>query len=84
MLALVAAALVLARLPGGAAMDNGLAMTPPMGWSTWNTFRCNISEALIRQSAESLVSSGLAAAGYKCVAAPRCDRSRWAYALVCC
>ena len=24
------------------ALDNGLAKTPPMGWMTWERFRCNI------------------------------------------
>ena len=23
-----------------AALDNGLALTPPMGWNDWNTFGC--------------------------------------------
>ena len=23
-------------------LDNGLARTPPMGWLTWERFRCNI------------------------------------------
>ncbi len=48
-------------------LDNGLGLTPPMGWNTWNKFACNINEDLIRQSADALVSSGLAAKGYKYV-----------------
>lgn len=24
------------------ALDNGLALTPPMGWLAWQRFRCNI------------------------------------------
>jgi alpha-N-acetylgalactosaminidase len=24
------------------ALDNGLALTPPMGWLTWQRFRCNM------------------------------------------
>ena len=23
-------------------LDNGLALTPPMGWTNWERFRCNI------------------------------------------
>ena len=23
-------------------LDNGLALTPPMGWLSWERFRCNI------------------------------------------
>lgn len=43
----------------------GLALTPPMGWNTWNKFACNISEQLIRESADALVSSGMRDAGYQ-------------------
>jgi alpha-galactosidase len=44
-----------------------LAPTPPMGWNSWNTFGCNINEQLIRTTADAMVSSGMAAAGYKYV-----------------
>ena len=49
------------------ALDNGLGATPPLGWSTWNTFGCSISDALVRQAADTIVSSGMAAAGYQYV-----------------
>ena len=26
----------------------GLALTPPMGWNTWNKFACNVSDELVR------------------------------------
>ena len=39
-------------------------MTPPMGWNSWNTFGNNISEELIQQTADTMVSSGLRDAGY--------------------
>ena len=39
-------------------------MTPPMGWNSWNHFGCNVSEQLIRDTADSLVSSGMRDAGY--------------------
>lgn len=42
----------------------GLAMTPPMGWNSWNTFATNIDEKLVKETADRMVSSGLAAAGY--------------------
>jgi hypothetical protein len=29
-----------------------LALTPPMGWNSWNKFACNVSDALIRETAE--------------------------------
>lgn len=46
-------------------LDNGLGKTPPMGWNSWNKFHCNINEQLIKQTADLLVSTGLAAKGYK-------------------
>jgi alpha-galactosidase len=46
------------------ALNNGLALTPQMGFNTWNHFHCNISETLIRATADALVSSGLASMGY--------------------
>ena len=35
------------------------------GWNSWNHFHRNISEKLIQQTADALVSTGLAAAGYQ-------------------
>jgi len=49
------------------ALDNGLARTPPMGFNDWNAFGCNVSEALIKQTADFFVSSGMKAAGYEYV-----------------
>jgi alpha-galactosidase len=43
----------------------GLALTPPMGWNTWNTFQGKISEALIKEMADALISSGMQKAGYR-------------------
>ena len=42
-----------------------LAKTPPMGWNSWNTFGENISEALIRETADAMVETGLRDAGYE-------------------
>ena len=41
-----------------------LALTPPMGWNSWNYFSCNVSEELIRETADAMVSSGMKDAGY--------------------
>jgi len=38
--------------------------TPMMGWSSWNNFRVNIDEKLIKEQADALVKSGLKNAGY--------------------
>ena len=42
-----------------------LARTPPMGWNSWNRFGCDVSEKLIRETADALVSSGMRDAGYQ-------------------
>ena len=39
--------------------------TPPMGWNTWNTFGENISEQLIRETADVMVNEGLLDLGYE-------------------
>jgi len=44
-----------------------LALTPPMGWNSWNKFGCNVSDKLIREMADAMVSSGMQAAGYQYV-----------------
>jgi alpha-galactosidase len=36
-------------------LDNGLGLTPQMGWNSWNHFGCKINEALIRKTADLLV-----------------------------
>ena len=45
-------------------LDNGVGITPPMGWNSWNKFGCMINEKLIMSTIDTLVSSGLAKAGY--------------------
>ena len=47
------------------AYDNGLGLTPPMGWNSWNHFGCNIHQDLIQQTAHALVNLGLDKAGYR-------------------
>lgn len=41
-----------------------LGATPPMGWNSWNKFACDISEALAKETADAMVSTGLKDAGY--------------------
>jgi len=41
-----------------------LALTPPMGWNSWNTFQTNINEQLVKGIADVMVSSGMKDAGY--------------------
>ena len=47
--------------------STSLAPTPPMGWNSWNKFGCNVSDKLIREMADAVVSSGMQAAGYQYV-----------------
>ncbi|KAK3801463.1 hypothetical protein RRG08_010046 [Elysia crispata] len=59
------------------ALDNGLARTPPMGWLSWERFRCNtdckndpehcISEQLYKRQADLMVSEGYRDVGYEYV-----------------
>ncbi|XP_020213174.1 alpha-galactosidase 3-like [Cajanus cajan] len=49
---------------GGFQLSNGLAQTPQMGWNSWNFFACNINETVIKETADALVSTGLADLGY--------------------
>jgi alpha-galactosidase len=43
----------------------GLALTPPMGWNSWNTFQTNINEQLVKETADIIISSGMKDAGYR-------------------
>ena len=42
-------------LPLARAADNGLALLPPMGWRSWNTFYADIDDAKIRSQIDALV-----------------------------
>ena len=44
-----------------------LAKTPPMGWNTWNTFRLNINEDLVKDAVDIFIEKGLKDAGYQYV-----------------
>ena len=44
---------------------NQLAKTPPMGWMTWNLFKGDISEQLIKETADAMVEHGFRDAGYE-------------------
>jgi len=41
-----------------------LAMTPPMGWNSWNAFEKDIDEGKIKEIADAMVASGMRDAGY--------------------
>jgi alpha-galactosidase len=56
-----------AQTSGRTESPSQLAQTPPMGWNSWNKFACNVSEQLIRETADAMVRSGMQAAGYQYV-----------------
>jgi alpha-galactosidase len=51
---------------------DALALTPPMGWNSWNKFGCDVSERLIRGAADAIVASGMKDAGYQYVVIDDC------------
>lgn len=51
---------------------NSLAMTPPMGWNSWNKFNCDVSEKLIIEIADAMVETGMKDAGYEYVIIDDC------------
>ncbi|MDE3199943.1 MAG: glycoside hydrolase family 27 protein [Acidobacteriota bacterium] len=44
--------------------SNGLAKTPPMGWNSWNLFKSKVTDKLVREIADAMVTSGMRDAGY--------------------
>ena len=48
-------------------LDNGLALTPPMGWNSYNAYSCSPNEEIMRSNADALVDLGLAELGYRYV-----------------
>lgn len=58
--------------PASYPSENGLALTPPMGWNDWSYYQCNISQSLILSEAHALITSGLARDGYRYVNVDDC------------
>lgn len=53
-------------LPSALGHDNGLALTPQMGWNTWNYFGCDVSEDTIVSAAKAMIQYDLPKYGYEC------------------
>ena len=49
-----------------------LASTPPMGWNDWAHYECGVTEQTVTANADALVTTGLAAKGYKTVTVDDC------------
>lgn len=45
--------------------EHKLALTPPMGWNSWNVWGTSIDDAKVRLAADWMVESGLASYGYQ-------------------
>ncbi len=58
--------------PVAPAAPGSPALTPPLGWNSWNSFGCGITEAQVRQAADTMVSSGMRDAGYQYVVVDDC------------
>ena len=61
---IIVAALLLAPVAPATAAD-AVALTPPMGWNSWNRFGCDVSEKLMRETADTIVATGMKDAGYQ-------------------
>ena len=67
--------LLLSGAVGLSAQDKpsaNLALTPPMGWNSWNKFGCNVSADMIKGMADAMVKSGMKDAGYQYVVIDDC------------
>ncbi len=53
-------------------MTSSIALTPLMGWNSWNTFGHNINEAVVRETADALISTGLKDHGYSYIVIDDC------------
>ncbi len=69
---LIASGTVAASVAPAQAAADSPALTPPMGWNSWNTFYCNIDENKIKGAADAMVSSGMKDAGYQYVVVDDC------------
>ncbi|MFC9330993.1 glycoside hydrolase family 27 protein, partial [Kitasatospora sp. NPDC057015] len=70
--ALSAAVAVMTVAPTAQALENQLALTPPMGWNSWNKYGCSVTEAKVKAEADAIVASGLKDAGYSYVTVDDC------------
>jgi len=68
-------ALVLVPVAPATAADP-MALTPPMGWNSWNRFGCDVSEKLMRETADTIVATGMKDAGYQYLVIDDCWQVR--------
>jgi alpha-galactosidase len=46
-------------------VGDAIALTPPLGWNSWNCWGCAVDEQKIREAADAMTSSGLANHGWQ-------------------
>jgi hypothetical protein len=56
--------LTLVSLSATTCLDNGLGMTPQMGWNSWNRYGCTVGEEVVKRAADLMIKTGLADKGY--------------------
>ncbi|RKE16979.1 RICIN domain-containing protein [Streptomyces sp. TLI_171] len=76
LLSLAIPLLSLSAATPAAALGNGLATTPPMGFNDWNAYGCNVSESLIKSTALAMHNNGMQSAGYTYVNIDDCWMTR--------
>ncbi|MCC9308859.1 alpha-galactosidase [Kitasatospora sp. RB6PN24] len=59
--------LTLGSATPAAALGNGLALTPPMGWNSWNSLGTDVTEQQVQQTIDFMSANGLVQAGYNTV-----------------
>jgi alpha-galactosidase len=64
LVACLCAGALAAAASGAKAEDNGLALTPPMGWNDWYSTYCGVDAQLVEQTAQEMLANGMKAAGY--------------------
>jgi len=74
--------LIFLKIKSGYLLDNGLALTPPMGWMSWQRFKCNtncithpshcLSEKLIERIVKAMKRDGFLSVGYNYVSIDDC------------
>ncbi|AUG77112.1 Alpha-galactosidase [Kitasatospora sp. MMS16-BH015] len=77
-------ALSLTAASPAAALGNGTALTPPMGWNSWNALGTQVNQQQVVQTIDFMSANGLVAAGYDTVTIDdgwsmlyRTDQSSW-------
>ncbi|MER7670847.1 alpha-galactosidase [Kitasatospora sp. NPDC096128] len=60
-------ALTLGAATPAAALNNGNALTPPMGWNSWNSLGPQVDEQQVKQTIDFMAANGLVQAGYNTV-----------------